>query len=556
MINKSQLLSLLNLLKLPYSILNKYGIFVEVNEEYCRMYGYNPSELIGNHFSCLFDEKCEENIQAKRFFSQEDNEDKFLNAFGKYKSFFVHPITYKEKNKKGEIFYIQTISYDYDDETDNNKYRISIDFRVEDSHKTKIIENLMSSSNSNFISFDSLKTEIDKYMISTKNTNFSLINIKLINAVVEEDIKSELFNKIYRNLIRIFGDDSIIAYKSSNRFILFYRDIVDDSFLKEKCRMVIEFFNNPIRVKNRFFKENVKIGITHFENGSKLDLNELYKETEIAMKFTALGKCAVYDQSIVNKLMDEIVLNSIVFNGYKREEFTAYYQPYYDIKNSKFVGMEALMRLITEKDGIISPGDFIPLLEKNAFIIQVEELVIEKIFKNLVKWKINFNIEPTVSINLSSLQFKNLYFLKFIKKLIKAYEINPEKLTFEITESTLMEDVNLSSYMLNEMKNIGMKLSIDDFGTGYSSLAYLKEFPIDNLKIDMSFIRDIHLNKNNQAIVSAIIVMAKKLGLTTICEGVEKKEELETIKKLGADIVQGYIFARPMDESNILNYMK
>lgn len=556
MINKSQLLSLLNLLKLSYCILNKYGIFVEVSEEYCRLYGYNPSELIGNHFSCIFDENRRKNIEAKRFFSEEDGEDKFLHAFGKYKSFFLHPITYQEKDKNGEIFYIQTVSYDYDDEIDGNKYRISIDFKVEDTKKTKFIENLVSSSNSNFISFDSLKTEIDKYMISTKNTNFSLINIKLINAVVEEDIKPDLFNKIYKNLIKIFGDNSVIAYKSSNRFILFYRDILDESFLKEKCKMVIEFFNNPIRVKNRFFKENVKIGITHYQNGNKLDLNELYKETEIAMKYTSVGKCAIYDQKIVNKLMDEIILNSVVFNGYKREEFIAYYQPYYDIKNNKFVGMEALMRLITEKDGIISPGDFIPLLEKNAFIIQVEELVIEKIFKNLVEWKKNFNIRPNVSINLSSLQFKNLYFLKFIKKLIKTYDIEPESLTFEITESTLMEDVNLSSYMLTEMKNIGMKLSIDDFGTGYSSLAYLKEFPIDNLKIDMSFIRDIHLNKNNQAIVSAIIVMAKKLGLTTICEGVEKEEELETIKNLGADIVQGFIFARPVDKHELLNYIK
>lgn len=556
MIKKSQFISLLNILKLPYSILNKYGIFIEVNEEYCHLYGYNPSELIGNHFSCLFDEKCSENIKAQEIFTKEISEDKFLNAFGKYKSFFVHPITYKEKNKKGEIFYIQTISYDYEDEQDGNKYRLSIDFKAEDTQKTKIIDNLMNDNNSNFISFESLKTEIDKYMISKKNTCFSLVNIKLINAVVEEDIKTDLFNKIYKNLISIFGEDSIIAYKSSNRFILFYKEILEEDFIKEKCKKVIEFFSNPIKVKNRFFKENVKIGITHFENGKKLDLNELYKETEIAMKFSKVGKCRVYNKEIINKLMDEIVLNSIIFNGYKEEEFTAYYQPYYDIKNNKFVGMESLMRLITEKDGIISPGDFIPLLEKNAFIIQVEELVIEKIFKNLVKWKKNFNIEVPVAINLSSLQFKNLYFLKFIKKLIKKYEINPEKLTFEITESTLMEDLDLSSYMLNEMKKIGMKLSIDDFGTGYSSLAYLKEFPIDNLKIDMSFIRNIHINKNNQAIVSAIIVMAKKLGLKTICEGVEIEEELEVLKKLGADIVQGFIFLRPVNENTILNYIK
>lgn len=554
MIDKEQLQNLLDILRLPYCILNKQGVFTKVNEEYCDLYGYSPSELIGNHFAKLYESESPLNeIEEKKFLEKKkENQQMFLNSFGKYKNFFEHPVSYTERDKDGNFFRIQTISYDFID-NDGLEYRFAIDCREGQKVETGTFNENINENSSRFISFNYLKKEIDKYIVLNEKPEFSIINIKLMNSIVNEKHKNNILDKVHDNLLHILGTNSLITYTSNNRFIIFYKDVTCINVLEEKSKQIIEFFNTPIKIEKDFFKENIKIGISCYTGINKLEFNELYNETEIAIRFSKVDDFVIYNDSLLEQLNQEINFNSIIFDGYKNKEFTAYYQTYYDTSTKKIAGMEALMRLESAKYGLIFPGSFIPLLEKNFFIVKVEKQIIELIFKNMNKWK--EKVIP-VSINLSSLQFKNIEFLDFLKEKISLYNVNPKDITFEITESTLMEDISLSCYMLNEFKKIGFRLSVDDFGTGYSSLAYLKEFPIDNLKVDMSFIRDIHLNSDKQAIVGAIILMAKKLGLKTICEGVEKEEELKILEELGADFIQGYIFSKPVNEKTIEDYIR
>lgn len=554
MIDKEQLQNLLDILRLPYCILNKQGVFTKVNEEYCDLYGYSPSELIGNHFAKLYESESPLNeIEEKKFLEKKkENQQMFLNSFGKYKNFFEHPVSYTERDKDGNFFRIQTISYDFID-NDGLEYRLAIDCREGQKVETGTFNKNINENSSRFISFNYLKKEIDKYIVLNEKPEFSIINIKLMNSIVNEKHKNNILDKVHDNLLHILGTNSLITYTSNNRFIIFYKDVTCINVLEEKSKQIIEFFNTPIKIEKDFFKENIKIGISCYTGINKLEFNELYNETEIAIRFSKVDDFVIYNDSLLEQLNQEINFNSIIFDGYKNKEFTAYYQTYYDTSTKKIAGMEALMRLESAKYGLIFPGSFIPLLEKNFFIVKVEKQIIELIFKNMNKWK--EKVIP-VSINLSSLQFKNIEFLDFLKEKISLYNVNPKDITFEITESTLMEDISLSCYMLNEFKKIGFRLSVDDFGTGYSSLAYLKEFPIDNLKVDMSFIRDIHLNSDKQAIVGAIILMAKKLGLKTICEGVEKEEELKILEELGADFIQGYIFSKPVNEKIIEDYIR
>lgn len=554
MIDKEQLQNLLDILRLPYCILNKQGVFTKVNEEYCDLYGYSPSELIGNHFAKLYESESPLNeIEEKKFLEKKkENQQMFLNSFGKYKNFFEHPVSYTERDKDGNFFRIQTISYDFID-NDGLEYRLAIDCREGQKVETGTFNENINENSSRFISFNYLKKEIDKYIVLNEKPEFSIINIKLMNSIVNEKHKNNILDKVHDNLLHILGTNSLITYTSNNRFIIFYKDVTCINVLEEKSKQIIEFFNTPIKIEKDFFKENIKIGISCYTGINKLEFNELYNETEIAIRFSKVDAFVIYNDSLLEQLNQEINFNSIIFDGYKNKEFTAYYQTYYDTSTKKIAGMEALMRLESAKYGLIFPGSFIPLLEKNFFIVKVEKQIIELIFKNMNKWK--EKVIP-VSINLSSLQFKNIEFLDFLKEKISLYNIDPKDITFEITESTLMEDISLSCYMLNEFKKIGFRLSVDDFGTGYSSLAYLKEFPIDNLKVDMSFIRDIHLSSDKQAIVGAIILMAKKLGLETICEGVEKEEELVILEELGADFIQGYIFSKPVNEKTIEDYIR
>ncbi len=455
------------------------------------------------------------------------------------------------------VIFSESILYSYDFiDNDGLEYRLAINCRDGQKIKTKIFNEDINNTSSSFISFNYLKKEIDKYIVLTEKPEFSIINIKLMNSIVNEKNKNTILDKVHDSLLHILGTNSLITYTSNNRFIIFYKDVTCVNVLEEKSKQIIDFFNTPIKIEKDFFKENIKIGISCYTGINKLEFNELYNETEIAIRFSKVDAFVIYNDSLLEQLNQEINFNSIIFDGYKNKEFTAYYQTYYDTSTKRIAGMEALMRLESAKYGLIFPGSFIPLLEKNFFIVKVEKQIIELIFRNMNKWKEKEGKVIPASINLSSLQFKNIEFLDFLKEKISIYNINPKDITFEITESTLMEDISLSCYMLNEFKKIGFRLSVDDFGTGYSSLAYLKEFPIDNLKVDMSFVRDIHLSSDKQAIVGAIILMAKKLGLKTICEGVEKEEELKIIEELGADFIQGYIFSKPVNEEIIETYIR
>lgn len=261
MIKKTDLLSLLNTLNLPYCILNKTGVFVELNSKYCELYGYSSSELIGNHFTILFDMNCKENIEANnKHFDKELISKRFLNSFGKYKSFFLHPISYKEKDKSGNIFYIQTLSLDYKD-SNGEEYRLSIDCLVDKNNNFKLIESLIDNEIFGFISFESLKREIDKCIVSTFNPKFALINIKLIDTVIEEEIKADFLSLIFTKLTEIFKENGLIAYKSSKRYIVLFRNEVKKSKIEKCCNQIFEYFANPIVIKNRFFKENKKMEV-------------------------------------------------------------------------------------------------------------------------------------------------------------------------------------------------------------------------------------------------------------------------------------------------------
>ncbi len=208
------------------------------------------------------------------------------------------------------------------------------------------------------------------------------------------------------------------------------------------------------------------------------------------------------------------------------------------------------MRWIKSQEKIIPPVLFIPILEKNKFIIEVELKFIRKIFAIYNVWKKKYNKEFPLSINISAVQLSNLKFIDEIEEIVKEYKISPGILSFEITESYVIENVASAAATLERLKLLGFNISLDDFGTGYSTLTHLKSLPIDILKIDMVFIRNITKDKKSEIIVAQMIEMAKKLKLKVICEGVETEEQYLKLKELGADIIQGYYFSTPIPKSH------
>jgi EAL domain-containing protein (putative c-di-GMP-specific phosphodiesterase class I) len=233
-------------------------------------------------------------------------------------------------------------------------------------------------------------------------------------------------------------------------------------------------------------------------------------------------------------------------NAMRNDEYVLHYQPYFDIRSRKMVGMEALIRWQSSDDGLVNPGSFIPVLEKTGMIIEVGEWVVRTAIRQLKEWQRQGYPAVPVSVNLSPVQFRQKNLVELVKSLLSEFQISPSLLVLEITEGAFIEDIKFTKVVLEKLKKIGVSISIDDFGTGYSSLSYLKRFPVDNLKIDISFVREIATDSDTASIVSAIITMANALNLKTIAEGIETEEQLRILHALNCNTGQGFYFSKPL----------
>ena len=239
-----------------------------------------------------------------------------------------------------------------------------------------------------------------------------------------------------------------------------------------------------------------------------------------------------------------------------RGEFQLHFQPQVDIRSGRITGTEALLRWKHPEIGLVSPGEFIPLAEETGLIIPIGEWVLcASCIQN--KALQDMGLPPKrVAVNISSLQFRQQSLIKTITNALKVSGLDPAYLEIELTESAIMKNMEESSRLLGELKSMGLRVAIDDFGTGYSSLAYLKRFPLDILKIDRSFIRDIPADNDNAAIAAAIIAMAHSLNLDVIAEGVETEEQFAFLRDQGCDSVQGFLFSPALPGEEIESYLR
>lgn len=235
-------------------------------------------------------------------------------------------------------------------------------------------------------------------------------------------------------------------------------------------------------------------------------------------------------------------------------DITLHYQPIINLQTGAISGFEALMRWIHPERGFISPGIFIPILEDNGQIVEVSKWAFHEACSALkrIQGQTGYHKELNMSVNFSSNDFSSEDFIDNVYNTISETDVQAENIHLEITERLLMAQPETAKETLNMCRKAGMKISIDDFGTGYSSLSYLHSFPIDTLKVDQSFVRDMHKNDNSRALVRSVVAMGKNMNLEIVAEGVEELEEAKLLKEMGCDSAQGYYFAKPMPESDVI----
>ncbi len=365
-------------------------------------------------------------------------------------------------------------------------------------------------------------------------------------------------DEIIQNLglfIRSLTDLNVIGARfDSDIFSIAIFDPCGHRSVDTVYRSIKEYLSTPIKLTDMTeVSATVSVGVAEFPESADDPLS-LIKNAEVVMlKAKDEGKNTIkfFDSSILNKFLQDVEIETKLKEAVISKTFFLNFQPQFFADTKKLRGVEALVRLRDKEGALISPAVFIPLSEKNGTIIPISDFVLDEAVRTYSEWRKRFDYDFILSINISSVQFYRADFVPKIISAIEKYGMDPHRLEIEITESILIEDIKLVKEKIEELRDYGVRVSLDDFGTGYSSLSYLRGLPIDVLKIDKSFVDNIPNESSAKIIAEAIMEMSKKLGYETIAEGVESKEQLDYLKEIGSDSIQGFYLSKPVSKEEI-----
>jgi diguanylate cyclase (GGDEF)-like protein/PAS domain S-box-containing protein len=375
-----------------------------------------------------------------------------------------------------------------------------------------------------------------------------LDQFKQINDSLGHTVGDEVLKDIASKLSRTIGEEGTLARLGGDEFAVIVEDIRGSDEVADLAQTLIDLTAEPIEIDEHTFFISSSIGITVYPTDSD-NLHDLLMFADNAMYQAKEGgrkDYCFFSQDMTEKAYERIELESALRQAIDNREFIVYYQPKFDVRDDTIVGLEALVRWESPTKGMVSPGKFIPLAEETGLIIELDRIVMEEVMRQSATWY-GMGLKPgRVSLNLSMKQLKSEDFISVLKSNIQTYQCDPNWLELEITEGQVMLDPEQSISKLKEISALGIKISIDDFGTGYSSLAYLKRLPLDKLKIDQSFVRDLPENDDDIAIARAVIALAKSLRMQVIAEGVEEESQKEFLLDNECYHLQGYLYSRPL----------
>lgn len=407
----------------------------------------------------------------------------------------------------------------------------------------------------------SFMSELRKELMKSNVGNIAILfldldNFRSINEQIGHESGDFFINAAARNISSSIRSSDVAARMGGDEFIIMLRNVNDEKVIDTICNRILKKFNEPITVDNKEFIVTCSIGISVYPKHG-LTPEELIKKADYALthvKKKTKNAYLIYNKEVKSRSLERRLLETALRNALVRGQFFIQYQPKINIMENRIVGMESLVRWEHPDLGIIPPDKFISIAEEIGLIIPLGEWVLRESCIQAVKWQEKYNTSLVVAVNVSVRQLEDPHFIDKLKKILKETKIQPELLELEVTES-ILADVENAVDVLNKIRKLGIQVSVDDFGTGYSSLSYIKHLPIDTLKIDGSFVRDVHLNEESRAIINAILNIANSIGLRVIAEGVELKEQVEELRTSGCLIAQGYYFSKPLSIENFEQFL-
>jgi diguanylate cyclase (GGDEF)-like protein len=382
-----------------------------------------------------------------------------------------------------------------------------------------------------------------------------LDRFSVINEHYGHDVGDQILKQFARRLAEIVRRSDTVARLSGNNFAVLLEHVANEHVISSVAEKLCHAFNDPYFIAAHEIFCSISIGI-ELANRVDYDSSELLRHAELALREAKHEGRNDFRFFASDRHPPDLVrasLESALHHALERKELSLQYQPQVRLSNHQFIGTEVLLRWTHETLGAISPAVFIPVLEETGLINKVGEWVLASACRQHQEWirKGALPSDAKLSVNLSPRQFRQRDLADRILDVLNVTQMKPKNLTLEITEGVLMDNLQQSIDMLGRLRGIGVSIAIDDFGTGYSSLAYLKNLPIDYLKIDRIFVKDIVEDKNDAAIANSIIALAHNLGLEVIAEGVEDESVLGILQAFGGDHFQGFFFSRPVDPEEI-----
>jgi diguanylate cyclase (GGDEF)-like protein/PAS domain S-box-containing protein len=375
---------------------------------------------------------------------------------------------------------------------------------------------------------------------------------KHVNDLFGARAGDEVLKRVSDRIRRSIGQRDVLARIGSDEFCVVHFDDslpVDAGGVAERIRSAL---SQNIDLDGKEMLVTATLGIALFPKDGE-DAWTLLKNADLAVaKAKAQGRNSIqfYDEAITRKISEFFVLERRLFNALKNNEYLVHYQPYCNLSTRTLAGAEALIKWKNPDLGVVSPSRFIPSLEDTGMIIEVGRWVLETACGRIKEWERSNRVFP-VSVNLSLAQFHHKHLVPMVSEAVRDFRLDPRRLTLEVTETVFIQDMDFAVLTLKRLKDIGVSISVDDFGTGYSSLSYIKKLPVDNLKIDISFVRDVASDQDAASIITAITSMARTLNLKTIAEGVETEDQRKILHLLRCDMGQGYLFSHAVPPEDL-----
>ncbi|WP_445480057.1 putative bifunctional diguanylate cyclase/phosphodiesterase [Lysinibacillus irui] len=384
-----------------------------------------------------------------------------------------------------------------------------------------------------------------------------LDRFKQINDTLGHAVGDSILIEVANRLKKLLKNKDIIARYGGDEFVITLTNVKNVKEAAKFAEQIISSIEQPMMLNGQEVFISTSVGISVYPVDGK-NTEELINCADRAMTYSKkheLNGYSFYFDELQTDAKRVLLLDSELRRAIENREFELYFQPKISVENEQIQGLEALVRWNSERLGFVSPAEFIPYAEDTGLIIPLSEVILEKACEAVSQMQ-HQGWKTPVAINISSIHFKQQNFLDSIQTILERYNMPANNFEIEVTERTVMNNANETVSKLVRLKQLGFKISIDDFGTGYSSLSYLVRFPLDCLKIDRSFIQHIGSLDEKQAVVDAIIQMSHRLKMKVVAEGVEQAQQVDILRKMNCDIIQGYYYSKPLPLNELIEFME